>query len=168
MVSMRWVRICLVSFVAVLGLSACVAANASGASVLIVSPASIRPGFAIELRATCADNVNPAFVSSRAFGSVTLRPNHGVLMATVIVPSDTAAGTYNVSLSCASGGRSSATLTVLGRNQPNPRHGPATGGGEMSSMTGAHVALAGGLGTLLAGVGIVIMTGLRRRAAVRR
>jgi len=169
MVAMRWMRICLASFAAVLALAACVPANASGATVLIVSPGSIHAGYQIELRATCADNLNPGYVSSAAFGSVTLEPDHGLLMDNVTIPKDTASGTYSVSLRCASGGHSSATLTVLNgsRPNPNPHHGPDTGGGEMGSMSGAHWALYGGAGALLAGLGLVIMTGMRRRAAVR-
>jgi hypothetical protein len=167
MVAMRWLRICLVSFVSVLALAACIPANASGATVLIVSPGSIRAGFQIEVNATCSDMLNPAYVTSPAFGSITLEPDHGLLMADVTVPSDTPSGTYTVSLNCASGGHSSAKLTVLDGSHPNPHHGPETGGGEMGSTTGAHLALLGGLGTLLAGAGIVLVAELRRRASVR-
>src|SRR5262249_53932920 len=63
-------------------LAACVpfaASPASAATILVVSPNSIRAGFSVMLRATCGDNVNPAFVSSAAFGSLTLVPSHGEL-----------------------------------------------------------------------------------------
>jgi hypothetical protein len=167
MVAMRWLRICLASFICVLGLAACVPANASGATLLIVSPGSIRAGFQIDVRATCSDMLNPAYVSSRVFGSLTLEPDHGLLMAEVTVPTDTETGTYTVSLRCASGGTSSATLTVLNGTHPNPHHGPETGGGEMGSMTSAHLALFGGIGTIVAGAGIALVAALRRRATVR-
>jgi hypothetical protein len=72
-----------------------------------------------------------------------------------------------VSLSCASGGRSSATLTVLNGAHPNANRGPETGGGEMGSMSGARLALFGGVGTILAGAGIMLVAGLRRRATAR-
>jgi hypothetical protein len=167
MVAMRWLRIFLASAVSVLALTACIPANASGATLLVVSPGSIRAGFQIEVNATCSDMLNPAYVTSRAFGSITLEPDHGLLQADVTVPSDTASGTYTVNLDCASGGHSSAKLTVLDGTHPNPHHGPDTGGGEMGSMTGAHMALLGGLGTLLAGMAIVLVAGLRRRAGIR-
>jgi hypothetical protein len=166
MVGMRWLRIWVASFICVLGLAACAAANASGATVLVVSPGSIRAGFQIEVRATCADMLNPAYVSSRAFGSITLEPDHGFLMTAVTVPSSTESGTYTVSLNCASGGRSTASLTVLNGTKPNPHHGPETGGGEMGSMSGARLVLLGGLGTILAGVGIALVS-FRRRATSR-
>jgi hypothetical protein len=172
MVSMRWVRISAVSIVSLLwltALAACAPASASGATLLIVTPSSIQAGFAIEVRATCGENVNPGFVSSRAFGSITLVPNHNVLADNVTVPRSTASGTYAVDLRCASGGRSSSQLTVFdGRHpNPNPHHGPATGGGEMSSRSGARLALLGGLGAILAGAGVMFLAYWRRRAPVR-
>jgi hypothetical protein len=163
---MRRVRICVASIVSVLALAACVPANASGVNVLVLSPSSIRAGFQIEVRATCLDNLNTATVTSRVFGRLTLVPTDGVLMTAVTIPADTVTGTYTVSLSCASGGRSSAQLTVLDGSHPNPHHGPDTGGGEMGSTTAAHLALMGGLGTLVAGIGIWLMTALRRRTSV--
>jgi len=168
MVAMRWMRISLAAFGIIFALSACAPANASGATLLIVSPGSIHAGYQVELRATCADNVNPGYVSSAAFGSVTLEPDHGILMDTVTVPSHMTSGTYNVYLRCASGGSSTAKLTVLNGAKPNPHHGPETGGGEMGSMTSAHLALVGGVGTLASGVGIMILMAVRRRSAVTR
>jgi len=122
----RRLRICFASVVSVLALAACVPANASGVNVLVLSPGSIRAGFQIEVRATCLDNLNTATVSSGVFGRLTLIPDHGLLMTEVTIPSDTVSGTYTVSLSCASGGRSSSQLTVLNGSRPNPHHGPDT------------------------------------------
>ena len=164
---MRWLRIGFASVVALMALAACVPANASGASVLVLSPSSIRAGFQIEVSATCVDNLNSATVSSRAFGSITLVPDHGLLMTEVTIPSNTVSGTYTVSLSCASGGRSSSQLTVLNGAHPNPHHGPDTGGGEMGSMSAAHLVLLGGIGTIAAGIGIWFVMALRRRTPVR-
>src|ERR1700709_2209850 len=120
----RRLRICFASIVSVLALAACVPANASGITVLSLSPSSIRAGFQIEINATCLDNLNTATVSSRAFGRLTLVPDHGLLMTEVTIPSDTVPGPYSVNLSCASGGHSSAELTVLNGSHPNPHHGP--------------------------------------------
>lgn len=164
---MRWLRICFASVVSLLALAACIPANASGASVLILSPSSIRAGFQIEVQATCVDNLNSAVVSSRVFGSITLLPDHGLLMAEVTIPSNTVSGTYTVSLVCASGGRSSSQLTVLNGAHPNPHHGPDTGGGQMGSMSAAHLALAGGIGAIVAGLGIWLLVAFRRSTPVR-
>jgi hypothetical protein len=158
-------RICLAAIVSILALAACVPANASGTTVLVLNPSSIRAGFQVQIEATCLDNLNSATVSSVVFGTITLLPNHGVLATAVTIPADTVSGTFTVSLSCASGGRSSAKLTVLNGKHPNPHHGPNTGGGEMGSTAPAHLALLGGLGTLVVGLGIWLITALRRRTS---
>ncbi len=169
----RRLRIGFASVVSLLALAACVPANASGTSVLVLSPSSIRAGFQIEVDATCVDNLNSATVTSTVFGKLTLTPNHGLLMADVTIPLDTVSGTYTVFLSCASGGNSSAKLTVLNGARPNPNpnpnqnHGPDTGGGEMGSTSPAHLALFGGLGTIVAGLGIWLVMALRRRSSIR-
>lgn len=152
--------------VAVTTLLAACATPASAATILILNPNSIRAGFQIEIRATCGDNANPAFVHSGAFGSVTLVPNHGILRQNVTIPRGTRAGTYNVSLDCASGQHSTSTLTVIGGGF-NPTHGPHTGSGDMASTAGARVALTGGLAALVAGIGIWVTAGIRRRRPVR-
>ena len=135
---------------------------ANAATILFLNPSSIRAGFQIEIRATCGDNANPAFVHSPAFGSVTLVPNHGILAENVTIPRNTRGGTYNVSLDCASGQHSTAKLAVIGSGF-NPTHGPHTGGGEMASTLGAKIGLYGGGIAMLAGLGIWAVSGLRRR-----
>lgn len=165
MPAVTWLRLCLASIAAVL-FSACVALPASAATILLVNPSSIRAGFQVEIRATCGDNANPAFVRSSAFGSVTLVPSHGILEENVTIPGNTRSGTYRVSLSCASGQSSSANLTVIG-SRVNPTHGPHTGGGEMAASTGGRLTLLGGLGALVAGVGIWVLSAIRRRSPVR-
>lgn len=165
-----WHRLALAATAAAL-LTACgpfAASPASAATILIVSPNTIRPGFSVTLRATCGDNVNPAFVSSGAFGSATIVPSHGILSRSVTIPPSTRAGTYSVRLSCASGQTSSATLTVIGSGRPHPHVGPHTGGGEMAASTGARLALFGGLGAIVAGLGFWGMSLFRRRTAVLR
>jgi len=87
MPAVTWLRLCLASIAAVL-FSACVALPASAATILLVNPSSIRAGFQVEIRATCGDNANPAFVRSSAFGSVTLVPSHGILEENVTIPGD--------------------------------------------------------------------------------
>jgi hypothetical protein len=168
MVGPRWIRICLALAATTLLATGCAAANGSALTVLTLNPNSINAGFQIEIRATCGDNLNPAFVSSRAFGSITLLADHGILTDVVTIPKTTAAGTYTVSLQCASGQRSSAELTVLnGHGKPNVHHGPDTGGGEMAASTGAKLALGGGLLAIVAGVGLWLVSMSRRRASMR-
>lgn len=165
---LRWFRICLALVATGLLAAGCAAAHGSGLTILTLSPNSIQAGFQIEIRATCGENLNPAFVSSRAFGSITLVADHDVLMDVVTIPSNTAAGTYTVSLQCASGQRSSATLTVLnGHAKPNGHHGPDTGGGQMAASSGATLALTGGLLAILAGIGLWLVSLSRRRASMR-
>jgi hypothetical protein len=41
---------------------------------LRVTPSTIQAGFQIEIKAFCGDTVNPATVSSEAFGVVTITP----------------------------------------------------------------------------------------------
>ena len=168
MVKLRWLRICLALVATTLLMSGCAAANGSGVSILTLNPNSIQAGFHIEIRATCGDNVNPASVSSAAFGSITLFADHGVLRAIVTIPAKTAPGVFTVSLRCASGERSSATLTVLGAHTtPNVHHGPNTGGGEMAASAGAKLALGGGLLAIIAGVGLWLASMSRRRTSPR-
>jgi hypothetical protein len=164
---MRWLRIILATCSTVLLTTACDPASASAAALLIVNPNSINAGFTVEVRATCGDNVNPAFVHSRAFGSVTLVPSNGVLRANVTVPKSTKSGTYTVDLSCASGQLSSAKLTVLNGGKPNPSHGPQTGGGEMAASLTGKMTLYGGLGVIVLGLGTWLLIGMRRRPSVR-
>lgn len=161
-----WARALLAGTSMVL-LSACGALPASASTILYINPTSIRAGFQIEIRATCGDNANPAFVNSRAFGSVTLVPSSGVLRADVTVPSGTPSGTYNVNLECASGQKSTAKLSVINGGHPNPHVGPQTGGGEMAASLGGSLVLYGGLAAVVAGLGLWIMSMVRRRTSVR-
>jgi hypothetical protein len=164
---MRWLRTALASALLtgiVLGFTPMIA---SAAALLVVNPSSIGAGFQVEVRAICGDNVNPAFVNSRAFGAVTLVPNKGVLSANVTVPSSTRTGTYTVNLSCASGQKASTELDVIGGGAPpNPNHGPHTGGGQMAAGMGGKVTLYGGLGAIALGLGLWLVLGVRRRTTV--
>jgi hypothetical protein len=144
------------------------AAPASAATTLTLSPNTIRAGFSIMIRATCSDNVNPAVVTSAAFGVVSLVPDQGVLASSATIPATTSSGTYNVRLACASGQTSTARLTVINETQtPNPQIGPATGGGEMAA-SGARLVLFGGLGAILVGLGCWAVVLFRRRTAAVR
>lgn len=151
-------------------------ASVSSSQILDVVPGSIHAGFSIEIRATCGDNVNPAFVHSGAFGPVTLVPDHGLLATDVTIPPDTAAGAYPVTLTCASGQQSTVNLTVANRARPgrdpaartgagarpNPSVGPATGGGGTSAGAGVRQ-LVGGAVMVVIGAIIWIVAVVWRR-----
>ncbi|HEY7175722.1 MAG TPA: hypothetical protein VH442_12465, partial [Micromonosporaceae bacterium] len=100
-----------------LGLVAAMATPAAASSILIITPSSVAPGFAVTISAICGDNANSAFVNSNVFGSITLVPDNGKLATNVTVPSGTKPGTYDVSLTCADGTVTNSKLTVL-------RHAP--------------------------------------------
>lgn len=160
---MRWLRAIIAATGALWLLSSCGTAS----TVLYVNPGSIRAGDDVELRATCGDNVNSAHVSSKAFGSVTLVPNHGILSDSVHIPPGTKSGQYAVNLACASGQRSTAQLAVIDGSAPDHGNGPHTGGGEMAQSASGRVALAGGLGAIGIGILLWLMAGLRRRSPSR-
>lgn len=140
--------------------------TASAAAILLVAPSTVNAGDQVQLRATCGDNTNPAFVTSRAFGSVTLVPQDGALRTTVTVPSTTRSGTYPVDLSCATGQTAETTLTVVGAAPtPNPNLGPNTGGGGMSNMLHGRLTLYGGLAVIVLGLAIALLGSARRGIA---
>jgi hypothetical protein len=140
---------------------------ANAAAILVVIPHSITAGFQVQVSATCGDNLNPAFVDSRAFGSVTLVPDRGVLRESVTVPATTRSGTYAVNLTCANGEKASNKLTVIGGGAPpNTNQGPHTGGGEMAAELGGKLTLYGGLAAITVGLGLWLVRGVRRRNSV--
>lgn len=142
------------------------ATPASAATILLVTPNTIEAGFAVTLSATCGDNVNPAIVTSKVFGTVTLVPQKGKLHTSITVPLTTAPGTYSVNLSCASGQTAASKFSVIRPTSPphtvNPNLGPATGGGEMAASSGARIAIFGGLGAVVLGIVVWIVSALRR------
>jgi hypothetical protein len=137
---------------------------ASASTILLITPSTVQPGFPITISATCGGNTNPAIVTSKVFGTITLLPSNGKLHTSVTVPVSTAPATYDVSLTCADGTTTTNTLTVE-RNTPAftpiPNIGPATGGGEMAASTGARIAAYGGIGAI--GIGIVVWIAVVRR-----
>jgi hypothetical protein len=146
------------------------ATPASASTILLITPSTIEAGFAVTLSATCGDNVNPAIVTSKVFGTVTLVPDKGKLHTSITVPLTTRPGTYNVNLSCASGQTTTSTFSVIRPTSPphtaNPNLGPATGGGEMAASAGARIAIFGGLGAVVLGVVVWIVSAVRRRPTI--
>jgi hypothetical protein len=155
---------------ATVGAAVATATPAAASTILLITPSSIEPGFAITIDATCGDNVNPAVVTSNVFGTITLVPENRRLRTSVTIPRQTVPGTYTATLSCASGQVATNKFSVLNGSQsatpnPNPTIGPATGGGDMSATAGARLAMYGGLGAVGVGLLVWIVSAVRRRSA---
>ncbi len=152
---------------------------AAAATILLITPSSVEPGFPLTLSATCDDNLQSATVTSDAFGTVSLLPQGGKLRTTVTVPRNTAPGTYSATLVCSTGAVANNTFDVTRRVtpetvtptvtfEPNRRIGPATGGGEMAASTTARLAPLGGVAAAAAGVVTWIAAAGRPRTGIRR
>jgi hypothetical protein len=144
------------------------AANAS--SVWIeVTPETVDAGSFVALRADCGDNSVPATVTSKAFGTVTVKPFANMLTAEVDIPAPTKQGGYDVNLACRSGSTAMTSLWV-GSKGPTaePSMGPHTGGGFLanrgrSGLTGPEIWLIGGAGALVAAGALGAITVRRGR-----
>jgi hypothetical protein len=162
---MRFARV-LLATVTLFSVSACADAVASTAGVWIeVNPATVTAGFQVSIRASCNDNTNPATVKSNAFGTVTVHPVNGLLLAEVMVASDTPEGVYDVRMTCPSGSRANTNLTVRNTSvvQKQPTLGPDTGGGFLagggdSPDRSPYVWLGVGLTSLLAAAAMTVRT----------
>jgi len=174
---MRSVRLLLgtVGLFALLGgASACGQPRAaSAAGVWIeVTPQTVDAGSVVALRADCGDNSVPATVTSKAFGTVTVRPDLNLLTAEVTVPAGIKQGAYGVNLACRSGSTATTTLQVGGQAtpepEPEPSMGPHTGGGFLANggrngLAGPQIWLIGGAGALAAAGVLGAITVRRRR-----
>jgi hypothetical protein len=132
-----------------------------------VDPSTVQAGFMVGIQASCTDNTVAATVSSGAFGTVTVQPQNGILTAAATVPANTQPGPFRVNLTCPDGKTASTTLTVTSGAVPS--QGPATGFGGTAGTDLDGILLAGGLGTLVAGVvlGLYTMRGRPRRGMPR-
>ena len=181
---MRSVRVLLmaaaIGALALLGAAGCrkaSLANVSSSSTtgvfVTVSPTTVNAGSAITIRASCVDNTSTATITSPAFGSTTVQPIDGVLSTSVVIPADTRASTFEVTLVCRNGSKASATVTIINVQTSAPATmGPNTGGGFLanggngaSTMTsGPFIWIAVGLGSIVA----AIVVNVRNRRAARR
>lgn len=125
---------------AALALSPAASAQAAAQDGIYVSvnPSTIQAGYQVEITASCGDNLNPARVSSGAFGEVTLNADQRMLLlyGSATVPADTRADEYRVNLRCANGSTATAQLFVLGSTRPT--RGPSTGGGGTAALDPAR------------------------------
>jgi hypothetical protein len=142
---------------------------AQGGVFVQVNPNTIQAGFQVGIHASCGEDLNPASVTSRAFGEITLTPYQGsrFLSGSATVPSNTRAGQYQVDLKCANGGRASAELFVLGMARPT--RGPDTGGGGTAGAGGGPAVPAplmfGGVGAAAFAAGVGLLLARRRSTA---
>ncbi|WP_203710426.1 hypothetical protein [Asanoa siamensis] len=132
-----------------------------------VSPSTVQAGEPIEIKASCKERVDEAKAHSKAFGEVVLVPKWGFLTGEATVPADTREGEYEVKLVCAKSGHAETKLRVIAKSRPS--HGPHTGGGGLAGSGSAGgdgtLALAGGLGAVVAGAGLAVTLRRRRRLA---
>ncbi len=151
-----------------LGLASAVAlpsaAHADG-EYLRITPSTIQAGYQVEVEAYCGDNVNPATVSSDAFGVVTVTPQTNTQTGKVThrgaatVPPGTKAGSYKVNLKCPSQQAATTTLHVV--NYAMRSTGPHTGGGFLATgNTGTPMI---GAGAAIVGAGTLLFLMARRR-----
>ena len=152
------------------GVSACAEPRtASAGGVWIeVTPDAVDAGSSVALRADCGDNSVPATVTSKAFGTVTVKPDLNLLTAEVRVPARIKAGGYDVNLACRSGSTATTTLRVGGNATAEPTMGPHTGGGFLAKrgrggLAGPGIWLIGGVGALAAAGALGAITVRRRR-----
>jgi hypothetical protein len=125
------------------------AAAPTPAEVFIeVIPSTVEAGGRISLRASCPSNNESATARSDAFGTATLEPQYGFLVANVTIAATRDARSYPVQMTCPTEQTATATLHVVRAGQPT--QGPATGFGGMAG---------GGSGGLLIGVGLVAIAG---------
>lgn len=127
-----------------------------------LNPSTVEAGYLVGIRASCGDNSAAATVESDAFGTVTVRPQYGVLTAAATVPETRAARSYRVRLTCPNGRSASTTLHVVSGNRPS--RGPATGFGGTAGGHSGTLLVTGGLTAVAAGL-VLGLQSLRRRRA---
>jgi hypothetical protein len=156
------VRAALVASALGLSVLCCGAAPASAAAIYVeTNPSTARVGDEIGLRASCTDNLKDATVTADPFGTVTVKPNFGILTATTLVPETTKVGDYPVKLTCPDGQTATSTLHVVANVEPS--QGPATGGGGTAPGRSAPMMIGGGLAAIAAGLVLAVVSLRRRR-----
>ena len=128
------------------------------------TPSTARPGDQIGFRASCTDNLTSATVTSGALGStgsVAVKPNFGLLTATVTLSTTLKPGDYRVNLVCPDKKTASTTLHVVARVEPS--RGPAAGGGGTAPNRSAPMLIGGGATAVVAGLVLAAQSMRRRR-----
>jgi hypothetical protein len=128
---------------------------------LEINPSTVPAGDEVGLRASCDDNLKSASASSSLFGTISLKPQYGLLTATVRVPSTAKPGDYQIELHCPDKSTSPAMLHVVAKVEP--AQGPATGGGGTAPERYAPMLIGSGLAVMTAGLALGLVTLRRRR-----
>jgi hypothetical protein len=139
------------------------AAPAQAAALYVeTTPSTARPGDEVGIRASCTDNLTAASVTSGALGTaVAVKPNFGLLTATVTLSTTLKPGDYRVNLLCPDKKTASTTLHVVARVEPS--RGPATGGGGTAPNRSAPMLIGGGATAVVAGLVLAAQSMRRRR-----
>lgn len=153
------------------GLLAVVAAPSAAwadGEFLRITPSTIQAGFQVEIEANCGDTVNPATVSSDAFGVVTITPQRdprtGQVLdrGTATIPPGTKAGSYKVLLKCPSQQTATTTLHVVNTTAIRSL-GPHTGGGGLAHNDNSGLMIGAGSAAAVGGA-LLLVLARRRRA----
>lgn len=131
---------------------------------ITLSPPVIQPGGTVEVRADCTEKTGQAAVgmpSQQALANTVLNPQPGGegVVGSLLIPPETAPGTYTVAVLCGTAGQQGTTsLTVAPPGAAN------TGGGAMSSGPNSLIIAAGGVLIAIAALG-GIQLAVRRRGS---
>lgn len=156
--------------VVALGVAGVVAAPATAyadGEYLRITPSTIQAGYQVEIDAYCGDTINPATVTSDAFGVVTINPQTDprtgkvTMRGNATIPSNTKAGGYKVYLKCPSQQSATTTLNIV--NYTVRSKGPHTGGGGLAGKDDNGMVI--GVGSAVAGAGAFMLLMARRRRA---
>jgi hypothetical protein len=133
-----------------------------------VTPSTVQAGFPIQIEAFCGDDVNPATVTSEAFGMVTINPvpdsgaNRFLHRGTATIPSATKPALYRVTVRCPNQQTATTSLHVVSQ-APIVSRGPQTGGGWLAHNDHSGVLIGAGSAAVAAGA-VLFLLGRRRRA----
>jgi len=150
-----------------LGVAGAPSAAWADGEFLRITPSTIQAGFQVEIEANCGDAVNPATVSSDAFGVVTITPQRDPRTNQVLdrgqatIPPGTKAGSYKVLLKCPSQQTATTTLHVVNTN-PIRSLGPHTGGGYLAHNDNSGLMIGAGSAAVAAGALLFVLSRRRR------
>jgi hypothetical protein len=136
-------------------------ASAAQSPFVEVNPSTVPAGEQVAIRASCVENLLAATVTGSPSGTLTVKPDHGFLTATTIVPVTAKVGDYQLTLTCPD--KKTIATGVLHVVVPlAPSHGPATGGGGTAPGRDTPLLIGGGLAAMVAGL-VLAAVSFRRR-----
>jgi hypothetical protein len=126
-----------------------------------INPSTVPAGDQITIRASCVENLVAATVTGSPSGTISVKPNHGFLTATTVIPTTAKIGDYRLTLTCPDKKTiATADLHVVVRLVPS--RGPATGGGGTAPGRDTPLLIGGGLAAMVAGL-VLAAVSFRRR-----